>query len=144
MNIETKKIVGYLPYKLQCAYLSVNGEYKTYTMDSKNFLNLGNIDKPVLKKMHNVRHLNAKLINTDGFKRWNEGANKEIGIYYYINEVRIEHLEKWLIDFLIENHFDIYGLIDKGLAYECFHENEVMRQGNRTTYSYCDDCGESI
>ena len=139
MKIETKELAGYLPYDLKCAYLSVSGEYKTYTMGTDNFVGvlISDIDKPILKKMCNVRHLNAKLINTDGYKRWNEGANKEIGIYYYINEVRIEHLEKWLIDFLLENHFDIYGLIDKGLAYECLHENEVMRQGSSYRVSEC-------
>ena len=31
-------------------------------------------------------------------------------------EYRISKTHKWIIDYLLENHFDIFGLIDAGLA----------------------------
>ena len=117
MKIETKHLAPYLPYKLQCAYLSVSGNYKTYEMDTQNFVGveISDIDKPILKPMTDLfQPVDYDINNGSYFSEmgFHCDADKQFALS---NPLDLTYVE---VEFLLKNHFDVFKLIKKKLAYD--------------------------
>lgn len=142
-ELELKHIAPYLPYNLKLytidgvisSYtLSTDGEvvhrrkgwlvYEYHVSDVKPILRpLGNLlkntDKEHLFKLLKMQYRNIKDVN--------KCSTKNDGVYYgqthltYLNygtPQGISCLPYCAVQYLFEHHFDVFGLINKGLAIE--------------------------
>jgi hypothetical protein len=121
MTVELKHLAPYLPYQLNisCEHeiltldgLDVNGD--VYNCDT------GEIPieciKPILRPLSDLKEnleLKENLYKSHKINmywhKWEALENKN-------NYKELEYLPKCIFDMLVENHFDVFGLIEKGLA----------------------------
>lgn len=127
MKLETKHLAPYLPYNLKCEVLN-SGEEKeigemiaVYDDNSACFGNIIESEKgfeyikPILKPMLDFETYFAKIFET----------NKEIKEYLNAGFITIdkdmltykpECMPFGVVQLAFKHHFDIFGLIEKGLA----------------------------
>lgn len=121
MKLELKHLAPYLPYELKIARLSIDGDFKRieYSFRATNLVEVLRYDnlKPILRPLSDLTKeieegkqpiaewlmlcKDSKGVwsfDTNDFSTWNVMA--------VINEVNL----------LFKNHFDVFGLIEKGLA----------------------------
>jgi hypothetical protein len=132
MNIEIKHLAAYLPYKLRIKYqernqvMNLGQGHSTHWIGIKSVINWQNVNgeppKPILrplsdltKEIDNTDDLIYSIINElssvcDAYWEWLDSCNSVI-IPDNLKQAPYE-----LIISLLENHYDIYGLIDDGLA----------------------------
>jgi len=119
MKLETKHLVGYLPYDLKMYWEDDQKrpqEPWKLKYESVEFV-LNNQNKPILRPLSDL----TKEIEVNGEKfiplDYISTSIKDIkqndrylfkGLYY--------NLSYWKIERLLEMHFDIYGLIENNLA----------------------------
>lgn len=110
MKLELKHLAAYLPYELSFYWEDYQGDQKTpwvLKASSIEFV-LANQNKPILRPLSDL----TKEIEINEKKFVPKIELEKIGTiplsisYYYHSQ--IEKLLKW--------HFDIYGLIEQGLA----------------------------
>ena len=113
MELQIKHLAGYLPYGL--SFLDAFGN-KFYLFDKINDFDY-EYSKPILHPLSDL----TKEIEVNGEKfvpiDWLDDLESEVCSYsidYYINHTK--RLPYYRIERLLEWHFDIYGLIDAGLA----------------------------
>lgn len=131
MKLELKHLAPYLPYGLKIARLSIDGDFKgiEYSFRATNLVEVLRYDnlKPILRPLSDL----FKLIDWDnnnepymiGYKYGVKKA-KEDGVDFYADEHYADYAEspKCYIDitsfnwWLFEHHFDVFGLIEQGLA----------------------------
>jgi hypothetical protein len=102
-KLELKHLAPYLPYKLKYKSLfngSINNLYDLSTDINDNYW--GVKIKPILRPLSDLE--------LDEFK------NKIFNIEYIIDKETDADLGYYEWCFLFENHFDVFGLIEKGLA----------------------------
>ncbi len=118
MKLELKHLAAYLPYELMIIN-SINKKCQLTLIDASYHLEKG--FKPILRHLSDL----TKEIEVDGEKLTpcNEIMG-DMGKNYLINLSTIDSsmfnifafMEYEVYEFLVSLHFDIFGLIDKGLA----------------------------
>ena len=128
-KLELKHITPYLPYKLKCQYTDTFGEVRIGTLNLIHKDKFG-VDscfdenlKPILHPLSDLTkeiEVNGKIIVPI------EELNKEIGCGYNRTDDILWITDNSYLGFcenyvpfyekLLEWHFDIFGLIEKGLA----------------------------
>ncbi len=132
-KLELKHIVGYLPYGLKMELLgfpftqALGKHYRTLELDCGHdfrfYLNENRV-RPVLRPLSDLTkeiEVNGeKFVPTDILK-WNT-QNRSIDKIYF------ETVSYSMIQKLYEWHFDIHGLIEKGLAIDVNTLQEAEKQ----------------
>lgn len=142
MKLELKHLAPYLPYGLKMTRNGFIGELKsiksdgTITVSCSDWfenINDGNFYKPILRPLSDLR--TAKLFDNYGDEKLTAieefDGNWDLGQYdWVLTEVsygkqleRLLELSYNVIDKLIEHHFDVFGLIDNGLAIDINQTN---------------------
>lgn len=131
MKLELKHLAPYLPYGLNILYW--NGLAKEYieilqVLHYENRHVLGSEKhKPILRPLSDLFKLIDWNNNNEPYMighKYGIEKVKEDGVEFYANEYYADYDEspKCYIDitlfdwWLFENHFDVFGLIEKGLA----------------------------
>ena len=127
MKLETKHLAPYLPYNLKCEVLNSGQEKEigemiaVYNDGSACFGNIVESEKgfeyikPILQPLFND-NFDYTIFLMDNFpeEKWADAYN---GIMNGVGfGVKIEQIPYELHEFLFENHIDVFGLIEKGLA----------------------------
>jgi len=130
MKLELKHLAGYLPYGLKIQTSSK--KYKeTYTLLYLDLFGFGFKEgelffkrcKPILHplsdltkeiEVNGIKFIPTNVINTDFF--WDYVRNNMRDLVKDGSYILVGYLPALVVDKLLEWHFDIYGLIDKGLA----------------------------
>ena len=125
MKLETKHLAAYLPYNLECEVLNSGQEKEigemiaVYDDNSACFGNIIESEKgfeyikPILKPMLDFETYFAKIFETD--KDVKEYLNEGF-ITIDNNFINIEDMPFGVVQLAFKHHFDIFGLIEKGLA----------------------------
>jgi len=125
MQLEVKHLAPYLPYKLKEFY-EMSSVQKKETLQAIDTLGKCRTDedlrwfeikmfKPILQPLFND-NFDYSIFLMDNFpeEKWADAYN------YIMNGVgfgvKIEQIPYELHDFLFQNHIDVFGLIEKGLA----------------------------
>lgn len=127
MKLETKHLAPYLPYNLKCEVLNSGQEKEigemiaVYNDGSACFGNIVESEKgfeyikPILQPLFS-EDFDYSIFLMDNFpeEKWADAYNDIMnGVGF---GVKIEQIPYELHDFLFENHIDVFGLIEKGLA----------------------------
>ena len=127
MKLETKHLAPYLPYNLKCEVLNSGQEKEigemiaVYNDGSACFGNIVESEKgfeyikPILQPLFND-NFDYTIFLMDNFpeEKWADAYNNIMnGVGF---GVKIEQIPYELHEFLFENHIDVFGLIEKGLA----------------------------
>ena len=127
MKLETKHLAPYLPYNLKCEVLNSGQEKEigemiaVYNDGSACFGNIVESKKgfeyikPILQPLFND-NFDYTIFLMDNFpeEKWADAYNDIMnGVGF---GVKIEQIPYELHEFLFENHIDVFGLIEKGLA----------------------------
>ena len=119
MKLELKHLAGYLPYGLRVKvdYYSQH-EGRIFNFSPTILLDFSRdeyIVKPILRPLSELTkeiEVNGKNVNI--FDRIE--IYKGSGVDYLIEQIRFGFVEVIIYNILLENHFDVFGLIEKGLA----------------------------
>ena len=125
MKLETKHLAPYLPYKLKGIY-EMSSKQKQETLQAIDTLGKCRTDedlrwfeikmfKPILQPLFND-NFDYTIFLLDNFpeEKWADAYNDIMnGVGF---GVKIEQIPYELHEFLFENHIDVFGLIEKGLA----------------------------
>jgi hypothetical protein len=122
MKLELKHIAAYLPYGLKI--LTNNGEAKSY-IKSLHSLSIfysyplvNSKDKPILRPLSDLK-TSHNIFEDKAICFIDESDN---GGSFTIDDIYFKYKESSFSDWrnayllLLENHFDVFGLIAKGLA----------------------------
>ena len=127
MKLETKHLAPYLPYNLKCEVLNSGQEKEigemiaVYNDGSACFGNIVESKKgfeyikPILQPLFND-NFDYTIFLMDNFpeEKWADAYNDIMnGVGF---GVKIEQIPYELHEFLFQNHIDVFGLIEKGLA----------------------------
>jgi len=124
MKLELKHLVGYLPYNAKILDFVNGGNCiinDTYVLEPKNchrcLTFAEETEKPILRPLSDLTKENVlEMIECSDFESiyFNENPIDLI----FINTEDKTYLSDIIrnMDFLFKNHFDIYGLIENGLA----------------------------
>ena len=127
MKLETKHLAPYLPYNLKCEVLNSGQEKEigemiaVYNDGSACFGNIVESEKgfeyikPILQPLFNDNFdYTIFLMYNFPEEKWADAYNDIMnGVGF---GVKIEQIPYELHEFLFENHIDVFGLIEKGLA----------------------------
>jgi len=128
MKLELKHLAPYLPYGLQMSCETMNGleTFKWTLLPNTIEEVLSFKNKPILRplsELTNEIEINREkfvpikeIKKAEAFKKWNEGVNEHIGIEYILTSLYPCYLEYWMVEKLLQWHFDIYDLIKNDLA----------------------------
>jgi len=126
MKLEIKHLSPYLPYGLKIANKSIKkseGILSVYIMEINNDNDKGieNVlfganQIPILRPLSDLtkeekKEMHSRHPNLPNYQEFYEEFVNEKGLN--LSETIIEYAA---MEFLIENHFDVFGLIEKGLA----------------------------
>lgn len=100
MKLELEHLAPYLPYRLQFDY---KGNIKELTSISNGYVNCNHIYK-------NVKPLLIPLTPIQNFVPL---TTEEC---FFVSKGLAYKIPQWKHNMLVENHFDVFGLIDAGLA----------------------------
>jgi hypothetical protein len=125
MKLELKHLAGYLPYGLQMYLEDSNGvvmDSWTLQPDSVTF-SLINQNKPILRPLSDLTkqiEVNGEKfvpVDTDLLGKYEISVIPEFNFFDGCgSNENIDNLPYFVIEQLLEWHFDIYGLIEAGLA----------------------------
>lgn len=131
MKLEFKHLAPYLPYGLKVKYQTksampptiekVTGIDKNEAItfyDSPNPYKQTNFSyiKPILNPMTSLSKEQIEILSID----------LKITIKYSKSKDFLSRMSYWDSIFLLENHFDIFGLIEKGLAISIHDVEQVI------------------
>lgn len=128
-KLELKHLAGYLPYGLKIYYELVNDRNQLdwgLTLCKVQFC-LDNQNKPILRPLSDltkeIQVNGKKFIPMDvlcSIEVSEEEAFKLYGkipeVWKYLSETKTRYWDFWQVEKMYEWHFDIHGLIEKGLA----------------------------
>lgn len=126
MELETKHIAPYLPYKLKCQVKDLGKTivaelHSVYADGTCTFCDTIESEKgfdyvkPILQPLSND-NFDYDIFLMDNFpkEQWADAYNDIMaGIGF---GVQVEQIPYVLFEFLLKNHIDVFGLIEKGLA----------------------------
>jgi len=117
MKLESKHLAPYLPYGLKVLLVnhkSLDGKEHIFNMNSINVdVIKGTIRKPILRPLSDLAGEIERLKKLSSFsidEGWIEDCISKI------SPADILDFPFGIVQFLFENHFDVFGLIEKGLA----------------------------
>jgi hypothetical protein len=131
-KLELKDLVSYLPYNLKSIdYFDGNKLIRDITLfNVANFFDETTNAKPLLRPLSDltkeIEHNGEKFVPID--RLWNETLEQVDNATYddhffssdlkttWISPDNVLQLEYIVVEKLIEWHFDVFGLIEKGLA----------------------------
>jgi hypothetical protein len=124
MKLELKHLAPYLPYRLKILDEKSEPSDNVFTLESVNIYESvsdteGNIDipfieiKPILRPLSDI--YSQQLLLKHFFNKEKKGVLKEIQM---ISELKYDPMEcsYKVIEMLFSEHFDVFGLIEQGLA----------------------------
>ena len=125
MKLQIEHLAPYLPYNLQVKH-PIENEYYTLHCNSNNYGNVGMgvlLDKdaafkPVLKSMVNFSEVVKEKFGEDNDKEFMYFFDDTFIDIDEIHNTQIDYLVYGAIVWLLKNHYDIFGLIDAGLAHD--------------------------
>lgn len=122
MKLELKHLAPYLPYGITGQF-NLNQIREDYKIELRTkIMREDNVDfflkycKPILRPLSDLTKDNFELIykgtddNSDIIKYLSEHINNGKG------HIAIQQIDYWRVVVLLKHHFDVFGLIDKGLA----------------------------
>lgn len=122
MELEFKYLSPYLPYGIKVKYASKLGNIKkeaTLTISDYAWLKNKIYFKPVLRRKSHLYTLQSEILI-----RWGGGLSDRAKAQW-LKEMTDEmvyspfaSLRYDFVEFMLENHIDVFGLIDAGLAIE--------------------------
>ena len=126
MELEIKHLVGYLPYGLKVLYRQKTVEI--VTLKNTNRCQFYNCDDemqgvglefimPILRPLSDIKEYFEPIFETD--KEVNEYLSYEATSPFSVEEIlnyKFEYLPYGTCQVLLKHHFDLFGLIEKGLA----------------------------
>lgn len=127
MKIELKHIVGYLPYKIKVIDVSMheNGfrlkhSVKELVITPSNLeIGLKDVDgikqKPILKPLSKITKYELNHLKNLYFDKEIVTNNISDLCFWWGNTTNLEEIKN-VFEYLYKEHFDIHGLIEKGLA----------------------------
>lgn len=128
MKLQLKHLAPYLPYELQIFSESTKSIYTL--VHYRNILDTNieevlQIDwyKPILRPLTDLKYINEdnkhNILEEVGLLSL---ALNNGNIYAQIRESKIKTTRYEVYEYLFKNHFDVFGLIEKGLA---INKNEL-------------------
>lgn len=127
MKLELKHLAPYLPYGLKCSYRGGNVSELSF-----DYLSDFGCDyfKPILRPLSDllkeglyIGHLNIETITDESYPvDYEEDNIKDLDVYLEnwieskSNDYHVNFLPHGLVNELISEHFDVFGLINNGLA----------------------------
>jgi len=117
MELELKHLAAYLHLRINPLQIMYNGAI--YTLDGLS--GAWNVDlRQAMRVTENVHVNSVKPLLMPLSELKEHFDNYRAQIYsdfdYYISEIRIGQMDYNEYEYLFANHFDVFGLIDKGLA----------------------------
>ena len=109
MKLELKHLAPYLPHGLWCEVNYIEGkEVKPFEIRwvTKDF-NIYSDIKPILRPLSDL---------TNEFKYDFRFTERTITIHKHGLDYWVKGLRFDIVEFLLKNHFDVFGLIEQGLA----------------------------
>jgi hypothetical protein len=124
MKLEFNQIVQYLPYELEVKTIVWQRNISEH-ITSKEMLCTYLIDNmddyveflPILRPLSQIKEYFEPIFETD--KDVNEYLSYEVTTPFSIDEIlnyKFEYLPYGTCQVLLKHHFDLFGLIEKGLA----------------------------
>ena len=110
MQLELKHIAPYLPYRVEILQPNAEGR-KTFTLDVEG---LRIMEVEGFENFKLILHRLSNLKGNLNFFRSESVLNHVINYPCDIDELQYITLKEF--NYLLNNHFDVFGLIDKGLA----------------------------
>ena len=133
MKIELKHLAPYLPYGLkgkefaesekmyELTIIQTNAKYKFIWNLVDNHLANSRIDcKPILRPLSDLNTFKPKSLLGRTTFEWSYYETKE----HLITSIKTQKVNHNIWQFLLEHHFDVFGLIEKGLAIDINKINE--------------------
>lgn len=117
-TLELKHIAPYLPYGLTAQFTTKDsvGKHQVYEMKASNIEYVAHSCKPILRPLSDltkeIEHNGERLVPLNKMG-WSENKHKT---FFEIFGNRITDIPYSDIEFLFSLHFDVFGLIEKGLA----------------------------
>jgi|TARA_R110000822_G_C14912770_1_gene450409 hypothetical protein len=114
MKLELKHLAPYLPYQVKSVHY-FKGHELIKEIDCANvygFVNGDTLHKPILRPLSDLELFIGILTNG------NEQHSEDLTLYFNGVHAIFMTMEKVEIlrNFLLKNHFDVFGLIEAGLA----------------------------
>lgn len=126
MKLEIKHLSVYLPYGLKfktntgwCTLLTINYDDNLINESYEETYDLKDI-KPILRPLSDLYKEDLNYLVNNHSTDWFADTNNEYLINDYLEKENLHHYIEFLpfglVQWFIENHYDIFGLIEKGLA----------------------------
>ncbi len=119
MKLELKHIAPYLPFELKITYGDGNIDWNI--MSSNHLSDLGNSDfqqfKPILRPLSDLtKQTEADIVEYSDIERVVFSGNPSD--LYFVNTEEKTYLSDYMQAYekLLKEHYDVFGLIEKGLA----------------------------
>jgi hypothetical protein len=123
MKVELKHLSAYLPYDLKFLNTNTNNRYdilglyddsvslysETQPTETLYFISGWDCLKPILRPL-------TDLYNTDGFSLSKMISHGYHNTFWSTEKFSVNHVYYHDLLILLEHHFDVFGLIDAGLA----------------------------
>lgn len=124
MKLELKHIAPYLPYGVQIEVTDYCIELGSYEQKKETYIttldayglhyfntNVRLILRPLSDLNNIIKHNGIEINLFDKIEIY-----KGSGIDYLIEQIRLGLVEVIIFNLLLEHHFDVFGLIEQGLA----------------------------
>lgn len=141
MELEVKHLAPYLPYEIEALNLFdeknkiIGLKNETYFIENGNTYAYGDIRDciPIFKPISDLSILVIEEFEKYDGKR-NGKANDEIinlfceenGVDEIIENIELKSLPYECIEYMFKNHYDFFGLIEKGLAVSIHDVKQVI------------------
>jgi len=117
--IKLEEIVPYLPYDLRIMYDESEGDNHRFTMVVGDIPSIISFDKikPMLIPLSELNEDNADFLSGDGYLLVCEDV---VDVFTILNSFSYSDVTK-----LLSKHYDVFGLIEKGLA---INKNDIKNE----------------
>jgi hypothetical protein len=109
-KLELKHLAPYFPYNLKLMYngriISIDAIGENYILIDESFQENTRFQyiKPILRPISHLNEDNASFLSSEAY------------LLVLEDSLRLNNMSYLDFEKLIENHYDVFGLIDKGLA----------------------------
>jgi hypothetical protein len=144
MTLELKHLVPYFPYKLRMIFEGKGGRIIEVTglrlaglsEETQKLIYFSSVSetlsiqyfKPILRPLcdlnSEIKFNNRKFYPIDELAEIDEVVVLQYSFEFF--ETSMKYLPNWIVEKLLEWHFDIFGLIEQGLAVSIHDVGEVI------------------
>ena len=118
-HLTIKHLAPYLPYGLKVKWKHCEDDSPVFEFKIRHLEDVGKSDryqiKPILRPLSDLTNTQGNHFVVDHISSSREMTDKLIHVIE-TNKFRYTQLKCWQFEKLVENHFDVFGLIEKGLA----------------------------